>query len=257
MATMAEIEVGVDGDFADKATADAFVEKARSLRSFLQGEAPAGEKRRSPTPAVHQMLTDEGFLRLLLPKRVGGFGLSPTDFCRVQIEIAKGDPAVSWVMQIVNGTSWITSLAPDGVQDAIFGEGPQPVCGAYNPPGKARKVDGGWIINGRWPYMSGSRQSKWAQQGVVLEGYDGPVVPGISMCYLPMDAMTIEDTWFVSGMQGTGSDTAIAKDVFIPDAQMVLMDERAARSTAPSAISARLRTCFPPSPWCASPVSPN
>jgi alkylation response protein AidB-like acyl-CoA dehydrogenase len=224
---MAEIEVGVDGDFADKATADAFVEKARSLRSFLQGEAPAGEKRRSPTPAVHQMLTDEGFLRLLLPKRVGGFGLSPTDFCRVQIEIAKGDPAVSWVMQIVNGTSWITSLAPDGVQDAIFGEGPQPVCGAYNPPGKARKVDGGWIINGRWPYMSGSRQSKWAQQGVVLEGYDGPVVPGISMCYLPMDAMTIEDTWFVSGMQGTGSDTAIAKDVFIPDAQMVLMDERA------------------------------
>ncbi|MFP5455783.1 MAG: hypothetical protein ACLGHK_09825 [Alphaproteobacteria bacterium] len=39
-------------------------------------------------------------LRLLVPKRVGGFGLSTTDFCRVQIEIAKGDPAVSWVMQI-------------------------------------------------------------------------------------------------------------------------------------------------------------
>jgi alkylation response protein AidB-like acyl-CoA dehydrogenase len=145
----------------------------------------------------------------------------------VQIEVAKGDPAVSWVIQIINGTSWITSLAPDGVQDAVFGEGPQPVCGAYNPPGKARKVDGGWIINGKWPYMSGSRQSTWAQQGVVLEGYDGPVVPGINMCYLPMDSMTIEDTWFVSGMQGTGSDTAIAKDVFIPDAQMALMDERA------------------------------
>ena len=173
------------------------------------------------------MLKDEGFLRLLLPKRLGGFGLSPTDFCRVQIEIAKGDPAVSWVIQIINGTSWITSLAPDGVQDAVYGNGPQPVCGAYNPPGKARKVDGGWIINGKWPYMSGSRQATWAQQGVALEDYDGPVVPGINMCYLPMDSMTIEDTWFVSGMQGTGSDTAIARDVFIPDAQMVLMDERA------------------------------
>ena len=55
----------------------------------------------------------------------------------------------------------------------------------------------------------------------------GPVVPGISMCYLPMDSMTIENTWFVSGMQGTGSDTAVAKDVFIPEGQMVLMDERA------------------------------
>jgi alkylation response protein AidB-like acyl-CoA dehydrogenase len=227
MATVAKLESGNAVGWADKAVADGFVEKARGFRAFLQGEAPAGEKRRSPTAAVHQMLNDEGFLRLLLPQRLGGYGLSPTDFCRVQIEIAKGDPAISWVMQIINGTSWITSLAPDGVQDAVFGEGPQPVCGAYNPPGKARKVDGGWIINGKWPYMSGSRQSTWAQQGVVLEGYEGPVVPGISMCYLPMDAMTIEDTWFVSGMQGTGSDTAVAKDVFIPETQMVLMDERA------------------------------
>jgi len=213
--------------FADKSVAEAFVEKARGLRAFLQKEAPEGEKRRNPTPAVDKMLKEEGFLRMLLPQRLGGFGLSPTDFCRVQMEIAKGDPAISWVLQIINGTSWITSLAPDSVQDAVFADGPQPVCGAYNPPGKARKVDGGWIINGKWPYMSGSRQATWAQQGVVLEGYDGPVVPGISMCYLPMDSMTIEDTWYVSGMQGTGSDTAIAENVFIPDGQMVLMDERA------------------------------
>lgn len=227
MATAIKFDTAHESAFASAEVADDYVEKARSLRAFFQKEAPEGEKLRQPTAAVDKVLKEEGLLRLLLPQRLGGAGLSPTDFCRVQIEIAKGDPAVSWVMQIINGTSWITSLAPDSVQEAVYGDGPQPVCGAYNPPGKARKVDGGWIINGKWPYMSGSRQSAWAQQGVVLEGYDGPVVPGISMCYLPMSAMTIEDTWFVSGMQGTGSDTAIAKDVFIPEGQMVLMDERA------------------------------
>lgn len=208
--------------FAEKAVADAMVEKAHSFRAFLQGEAPEGEKRRSPTPAVDKMPKEEGFRRMLLPQRLGGMGLSPTDFCRVRMAIAKGDPAISWVIQIISGASWITSLAPDGVQDAVFGDGPQPVCGAYNPPGKARKADGGWIISGTWPNMSGSRQPNWAQQGVVLEGYVGPVVPGISMCYLPMGNMTIQDTWFVSGMQGTGSDTAIAKDVFIPESQPVV-----------------------------------
>ena len=227
MATVAKLNVDAADGFASKEISDGFVELARSLRPMLQREAPEGEKLRAPTPAVDKALKEHGLLQLLLPKRLGGFGLSTTDFCRVQIEVAKGDPAVSWVMQIVNGTSWITSLAPDSVQDAVFGDGAQPVCGAYNPPGKARKVDGGWIINGKWPYMSGSRQSTWAQQGVVLEDYEGPVVPGINMCYLPMDAMTIVDSWFVSGMQGTGSDTAIAEDVFIPDGQMVLMDERA------------------------------
>lgn len=213
--------------FADQKTADEYVTKARELRAFLEREAPEGEKRRSPTAAVDKMLKAEGLLRLLLPRRLGGIGLSPTDFSRVQIEIAKGDPAISWVMQIVNGTSWITSLAPDPVQDIVFAEGPQTLCGAYNPPGKARKVEGGWIINGKWPYMSGSRQAAWAQQGVVLEGDEGPVVPGISSCYIPMEQLVLEDSWFVSGMQGTGSDTLIATDVFIPDAQMVLMNERA------------------------------
>ena len=227
MATLAKESVRDISAWADSSVADALVARAKELRPFLAEQAAAGEKRRNPTPAVDKMLKEEGFLRMMLPERLGGYGLSTTDFSRVQIEVAKGDPAISWVVQIINGTSWVTSLAPDSVQEAVFGDGPQPVCGAYNPPGKARQVDGGWIINGAWPYMSGSRQATWTQQGVALEDYDGPVVPGINMCYIPMDQFEIVDTWFVSGMQGTGSDTAIAKDIFIPDGQMVLMDKRA------------------------------
>lgn len=226
MATVQKMEQPIQS-FADRATADALIARAKELRPLFMAEAADGEKRRSPTPAVDKALKENGFLRALLPQRLGGFGLSPTDFSRMQMEIAKGDVAVSWVVQIVNGTSWVTSLAPDSVQDAVFADGPAAVCGAYNPPGKARKVDGGWIINGAWPYTSGSRQSSWAQQGVVLEGYEGPVVPGISMVYMPFSELTIEDTWYVTGMQGTGSDTSVAKDVFVPEGQMVLMDERA------------------------------
>ena len=226
MATAAKIQGDDLTTFADRATADAMIAKAKELCPLFQAEAAEGEKRRSPTPAVEKALFDNRILHAFLPKRLGGIGLSTTDFARMQIEIAKGDPAISWVVQIINGTSWVTSLAPDSVQDAVFASGPVAVCGAYNPPGKARKVDGGWIINGSWPYTSGSRQSTWAQQGVVLEGYDGPVVPGISMVYIPFKDLTIKDTWFVTGMQGTGSDTSIATDVFVPEGQMVLMDER-------------------------------
>jgi alkylation response protein AidB-like acyl-CoA dehydrogenase len=227
MATVVKINTHTLSTFADKATADAIIAKAKELRPLLMAEAAAGEAQRSPTKAVEKALFDNKILYALLPKRLGGVGLSFTDFCRMQIEIAKGDPAISWVVQIINGTSWVTSLAPDSVQDAVFANGPTTVCGAYNPPGKARKVDGGWIINGAWPYTSGSRQSQWAQQGVVLEDYEGPVVPGISMCYIPFKDLTMKDSWYVTGMQGTGSDTSIATDVFIPDGQMVLMNERA------------------------------
>ena len=66
MATAPKVDNEIQCDFAEKAVADAMVEKARSLRAFLQGEAPEGEKRRSPTPAVDKMLKEEGFLRLSL-----------------------------------------------------------------------------------------------------------------------------------------------------------------------------------------------
>jgi alkylation response protein AidB-like acyl-CoA dehydrogenase len=223
---VAEIKVDSGRD-VPKTWGDAqpFIERARELRPLLQNEAPAGEKLRTLTPAVDKVLKETGLLTLLLPCRWGGAGISFSDYARVAIEVAKGDPSVSWVVQIINGTTWVSSLTSDATQEALFGKGPKLVCGAYNPPGKARRVEGGWIINGAWPYTSGSRQCDWAQSGVVLEGYEGPVVPGINMVYIPFSQIEMKDSWFVTGMQGTGSDTSIAKDVFVPDHLMVMMDK--------------------------------
>lgn len=133
MASLAMIKTEEFSTFADKATADAMVAKAKELRPLLMEQAKDGEMQRSPTKLVEKALFDNKILYALLPKRLGGVGLSLTDFCRMQIEIAKGDPAISWVVQIINGTSWVTSLAPDSVQDIVFANGPTTVCGAYNP----------------------------------------------------------------------------------------------------------------------------
>src|SRR3546814_16135578 len=45
------------------------------------------------------------------------------------------------------------------------------------------------------------------------------------MVYLPFSQLEIKDSWYVTGMQGTGSDTSVAKDVFVPDHLMVMMDK--------------------------------
>src|SRR3546814_1707126 len=99
-------------------------------------------------------------LSLLLPQRWGGAGLSFSDYSRFQIELAKGDMSISWVAQIVNGTTWVSSLTSNATQEALFGEGPKAVFGAYNPPGTARRVDGGWIVNGAWRYTSGIERAQ-------------------------------------------------------------------------------------------------
>lgn len=225
MATVARIDEFRPTDFAPESVAQTYIERAKALRDLLRSEAAEGERLRSPTPTVDKALKENDLLTLLLPQRWGGAGLSFTDYARVQMELAKGDTSISWVSQIVNGTTWVASLTSDATQETLFGSGPNLVCGAYNPPGKARRVEGGWIVNGAWPYTSGSRQAAWAQAGCVLEGYEGPVVPGINMVYIPMSQIQMRDTWFMSGMQGTGSDTSVAVDAFVPDHLMVMMDK--------------------------------
>jgi alkylation response protein AidB-like acyl-CoA dehydrogenase len=130
---------------------------------------------------------------------------------RVVAELAKGCPATAWVVANMNSSVWILTVLSDEMQEEVFAEGAPPVCSVGSPPGKARAVDGGYVVNGRWPYASGSHHSTWAHFPVMTEGASGPP----ALVAVPTAELEIDPTWRVAGMKGTGSDTLVAKDVFV------------------------------------------
>lgn len=194
--------------------------RAAELRPLLLRSAPEGDKNRRLSDEVFNALTDAGFWKMAAPVRWGGYGTSARAMTLVGCELGRGDPSVGWVYTVLHGTTWVASLAPDEVQEAIFGDGgPTPViCGVFNPPGTLDEVDGGYVVNGRWPYASGSRHASWAQLGVEIRQKDGTRHPG-GFAYLRSSQIRIEDSWYMMGMKGTGSETVVAKDVFIPKSQ--------------------------------------
>ena len=143
----------------DEELGAALLEKAKALRPLLMEKADEAEAQRFMTKEVFDALNEERLFDLLIPRRLGGLGLSATAMSQILAEISKGDPSAAWVLQIVNGTSWICSLSSDAIQETLFANGPIKACGVFAPPGKAKKVDGGYIVNGEWKYSSGSRQS--------------------------------------------------------------------------------------------------
>jgi alkylation response protein AidB-like acyl-CoA dehydrogenase len=191
------------------------LEQVRALRPLLRKNAQAGEAQRTPTAEVIKAVDDLGIWWMVVPRRWGGLGLSATAMTRINAELSKGDPSVAWVSQIINGTTWVGTLGSDALQQALYGNGRTRICSAITPPGTAQPVEGGYLVSGRWPYCSGSRQANWAMMGVMRLNADGTKTPAC-LAYLPMSKVTIEDTWFSVGMQGTGSDTIVAKDVFVP-----------------------------------------
>jgi len=39
----------------------------------------------------------------------------------------------------------------------------------------------------------------------------------LGLSLMPMSELRIEDTWFMAGMKGTGSNTIVADNVFVPE----------------------------------------
>jgi alkylation response protein AidB-like acyl-CoA dehydrogenase len=105
-------------------------------------------------------------------------------------------------------------LAPDGLTE-VFGDADKVAAGVWAPRGRARRVEGGYRVSGRWAFCSGILHSDYLFGGCLVEDAGGgspiPRVMG-----MPTSELEILDTWNTSGLRGTGSHDAVADDVFVP-----------------------------------------
>src|ERR1700688_730638 len=116
-----------EGPFTEGVEQD-LIAAVRQIQPLLRRNAPLGEAQRSMTDEVLQTVEQLGLWALMTPRRWGGKGLSSAAFSRINREVAKGDPAVAWVVQIVNGCTWIASLTSDRLQQEFFSHGIPRFC---------------------------------------------------------------------------------------------------------------------------------
>ena len=98
--------------------------------------------------------------------------------------------------------------------------------------GRARKVDGGFDVTGRWPFSSGVDNSDWNMLAVTV--YDGDKAVDWRLCLVPKTDYEIIDTWDAMGMSGTGS-----KDVAVEGAVRAGAPRARAHAHAAAATSTR------------------
>jgi 3-hydroxy-9,10-secoandrosta-1,3,5(10)-triene-9,17-dione monooxygenase len=201
----------------DRALRTSLVEQARSLVPLLAANSQRTEtERRIPEESIDAM-REAGIFRLMQPRRFGGL---QTDFrtkLEVTRELARGCGSTAWAVSLMNGSSYLAGLWPEQAQKDVWGQDPDNrVAGALTPAERTEVVDGGFRISGKWPFSSGCLHAQWGIGGVeILDGAGEAVDQGLVL--MPMSDLTIEDTWHVAGMRGTGSNTLVADDVFVPE----------------------------------------
>ncbi|MEO3977781.1 acyl-CoA dehydrogenase family protein [Streptomyces sp. CAU 1734] len=196
------------------------VEAANSLIPLLAAEAARADERRTLTRTTLTALRRAGLLRLGTPVAHGGRAAGARTVVDVCKELARGCASASWTVGIAYGGALFASQLPRSERTALWRDDPDAVvCGAANPSGTARRTDGGWTLSGRWRWISGIHHAPWTLLGFVRPGTGGE--PERCMAVVPTSALTVEDVWHMAGMRGTGSDTAVADGVYVPDSRTI------------------------------------
>lgn len=202
-------------------TREELVARAAELQPLLREHAAAGEMNRRQADEVIDALTDAGLFRLMKPSRFGGYGGSLRTVLEVTEALGEADGSTGWVVAIAAAGALATSRGSEQAQAEIFANPDARIAGA-GMPATARRVDDGLRITGRWGYASGSPHATWSMLAAAVideAGQSGDAY----FCLVPASQVQLEDTWRTVGMRGTGSNTWVAQDLFVPQHLLIPM----------------------------------
>jgi len=186
----------------------------------IRAEGAEGDRLMQLSDTAAKRLRDSGVIRMLQPKEYGGFESHPREFAETAMGIGAMDGATGWVSGIVGVHPWELAFFDRKAQDEVWGEDPDMwMASPYAPMGVAKPVDGGYILNGRWSFSSGTDHCGWVMIGATVGDQDGkPLMPPQHLhVLLPRSDYDIDqDSWNVVGLRGTGSKDLIVKDAYIP-----------------------------------------
>lgn len=207
---------------------------AADIAETVADRAASAEAARRLDPDVVKAVVSAGFARHFVPARHGGKAGTFVELSAAVATLGESCPATAWSASLFANLARMAAFLPAAGFAEIWADGPDAVVvGSLIPVGRAEAVDGGWRLSGTWPYVSAVDYADW----VLLCGMvPTERTPQARMFAVPRSACEIIHDWSSIGMQATGSNTVIVKDVFVPAARSFdrgdLFTGRAVDSTA-------------------------
>jgi len=231
MTTVTDHHDEIDLDLDREAT---LIARAAACAPALAANAARYDQAGEWVQESYAAVRDAALLRIAVPAELGGDGATIREVAMVQRELAKacGSTALASAMHqhVTLFTAWryrrglpgaeatLRRIADDGIVVVSTGGGDY-----TDPAGFARKVDGGFRVDGRKSFVS------QAPEGAVLstmfcfeDDQRGLRVLNMAVPFAS-PGVTIVGNWDTFGMRGTASHDVTFEDVFVPD-ERVLAD---------------------------------
>jgi 3-hydroxy-9,10-secoandrosta-1,3,5(10)-triene-9,17-dione monooxygenase len=113
------------------------------------------------------------------------------------------------------------------------------------PAGRARKVDGGYLLSGHWPFSSGVESCDWNMLASVVSSDDEADGIEYRVFLLNKSDYKINDTWNATGLCGTGSNDVWVTDAFIAEKMTVAVSDLTGGPTPGSVVNSNALYALP------------
>lgn len=166
------------------------------------------------SPDIVDDFRQAGIYRALVAKRFGGDEKSPQEFLELIETIARADGSAGWVASFGFSAVYLSAL-PLETLESMYADGPDVIfAGGIFPPQKARVVEGGFEVSGRWSWGSGCNGADLIGVGIQVD--DGMGTGGLPrIAVMPASKVQIAENWNVNGLKGTGSHDMVVDKVTV------------------------------------------
>ncbi|MEE2662317.1 MAG: acyl-CoA dehydrogenase family protein [Pseudomonadota bacterium] len=199
----------------------ALISRARDLAPTLRERAMEADNIRKLPRENVTALQKNGLFKVIQPERCGGWQMDFHTHLNVVEEISVGCGSTGWCLGVLQIHSWVAGLMDERAQDDIYSTNPDALIAAVLVArGTARSHGSGYVVEGFWPFGSGSEHSDWLVLGAKVINADGSTQD--EGCFLiPSGEVEIKDDWRVAGLRGTGSCSLVAKSVEVPEHRFI------------------------------------
>jgi 3-hydroxy-9,10-secoandrosta-1,3,5(10)-triene-9,17-dione monooxygenase len=213
-------------------------QKAEELLPKLRERAAKCEELRRLPDETLRDFHDTGLFRIHQPRRVGGAELEFAAVVTYGALFASACASSAWNWVNFTAHHMMLGMFPPQAQDRIWGSSVDALIASsfVFPAGKARKVKGGYVLSGRWPFSSGVDPSEWNMLAG-LARLDDHLPPEQRIFLVPRSEYKVIDTWFAGGLRGTGSKDVELAEVFVPEHMTLAVADTKGGPTPGSAVN--------------------
>lgn len=217
------------------------LDRAARVADVAAADAEQMHREGQLTPAVIEALIETNLFRVSAPDSVGGDQIDVGAFSTLLETVGRADVSTGWCIVQANASARsLGSRIGHEFATELFA-GPDTAIAAGTPMGvtRADRVDGGYVVSGRWGFASGCLHCNWFDARATVHVDGEPVKAPTGLAHLtsnlvPREQVEIIETWDVAGLRGTGSHTYVIEEAFVAEERSLPLFAEVSPNLAPA-----------------------